>query len=87
MIAEERLRGILNAADPDDDDDVEIRSSLAAALKDSSIDFTTLSVAQIASLPPPREPSLCEIRARHRAASRLSPGFTRRRRAFNHRSR
>jgi hypothetical protein len=78
MIAEERLRGIISAADPNDRDDVAIRMLLAAALKDSPIDFSEFSAERMTAVP-----RLCEARAAKRAASRVS---RRRRQAFDHRS-
>ena len=79
MIAEERLRRIVTAADPDDRDDVMIRTSLAAALEASSIDFVEPLMDRI-----PGVPSLCELRAGRRAAPRGSRPLRLGRRAFNH---
>ena len=82
MIAEKRLRDIINAADPDDRDDVVIRTLLAAALKESGVDFGELSKGRIAGAS-----TYCELRAGRRAALHASPLFWRTRRALNHRSR
>ncbi len=61
MIAEERLLSIISAADADDREDIEIRTLLVIALKESGIDFTE----------EPRGP----IGTGWRAALRLSPFF------------
>jgi hypothetical protein len=82
MIAEERFVGIIDAADPDDCDDVEIRTLLAAALRQSGLDDAELSRGRIAGVR-----TSCEFRAERRAAARVSPRFWRTRRALHHRSR
>jgi len=80
MIAEKRLIEIIKAADPDDSDDVQIRTLLAAALKESSsIHFKGRPRGQLASAT-----SSCELRASQPMAA--SP-FRRTRRAFSHRCR
>jgi len=61
MTAEERLRSIIDAADASDRDDVQTRTLLVTALKESGIDFTE----------EPRGP----IGTGWRAALRLSPFF------------
>lgn len=59
MIAEERLLSIISAADADDREDIEIRTLLVIALKESGIDFT--------------EGSRRPVRAGRYAALRVSP--------------
>ncbi len=59
MTAEERLRSIIDAADASDRDDVQTRTLLVTALKESGIDFT--------------EGSRRPVRAGRYAALRVSP--------------
>jgi hypothetical protein len=82
MIAEKRLVDIMNAADPNDRDDVEIRALLVAALKESDIGIAARPRGGLASVA-----TSCEARAAQRAPSRGSPRFRRTRGAFGHRSR
>jgi hypothetical protein len=77
MMAEKRLYDIINAADPDDRDDVEIRTLLVAALKESSIGSRGRSR---------RRPASASISCEFWARQRPSSSSRRPRRAFDHRS-
>jgi hypothetical protein len=82
MIAEKRLFDIINAADPDDRDDVEIRTLLVAALKEGGIVSKGPARGRLASVS-----TSCEVRACRRAVSCGSPRSRRARRAFGRRFR
>jgi hypothetical protein len=82
MMAEKRLFDIIKAADPEDRDDIEIRTLLVAALEESSIQFKVPSSGQASDVT-----TSCEYRARLRAVPRASPGRRRTRRVFDRRSR
>ena len=72
-MVEERLLKIIEAADPDDSDDIAIRRLLATALSESGIELTQIVNGNIAS------PSiLCERRAAWRVSVLRSPSRVRR---------
>src|SRR6266852_1173127 len=78
-MTEQHLQSIINAADPDDGDDVAMRRLLVIALSDSGIELAEMMDGRIPPLP-----TLCELRAVRREMCRLSPApplilFTRKR--------